>query len=60
MKDELPKNPDKMRIRCPCGREITSECVGGQYPEEYRSKCACGREWVLTEISEIMAEINDS
>jgi len=49
----------KMTIKCGCGREVELEVYGGQYQNEYRGKCECGREWVLTEISELMAEIDD-
>jgi len=49
----------KMIIKCLCGREVLLEIYGGQYQTEYRGDCECGREWVLTEISELMAEIED-
>lgn len=49
----------EMTIKCTCGREIKLEVYGGQYQNEYRGECECGREWVLTEISELMAEIGD-
>ncbi len=49
----------KMIIKCSCGREVVLEIYGGQYQTEYRGDCECGREWVLTEISELMAEIED-
>ncbi len=49
----------KMIIRCLCGREIVLEMYGGQYQTEYRGHCECGRKWVLTEISELMAEIEE-
>ena len=44
-------------IKCLCGREITLEIVGGQYQDTYDGECKCGCKWVLTEISEMMAEI---
>lgn len=53
------KNPNRMVIECPCEEKLTLDRVGGQYQNEYRKKCRCGREWVLTEISELMAEIDD-
>lgn len=59
MKDKLPKNPNRMVIECPCGKVLTLDRVGGQYQNEYRQDCECGREWVLTEICELMAEIDD-
>lgn len=34
-------------------------CWGGQYQNEYRKECKCGREWVLNEISELLAEISE-
>jgi len=46
-------------IKCLCGREITLEIVGGQYQDTYDGECKCGCKWVLTEISEMMAEISD-
>jgi len=49
----------KMIIKCSCGREVVLEIYGGQYQNEWRGKCECGREWVLTEISELMKEIDD-
>lgn len=49
----------KMIIKCLCGREVVLEIYGGQYQTEWRGKCECGREWVLTEISELMKEIDD-
>jgi len=49
----------KITMKCVCGREIVLEVYGGQYQNEYRGKCECSREWVLTEISELMAEIDD-
>lgn len=48
-----------MVIKCSCGKVLTLDCVGGQYQNEYRRECECGREWMLTEISELMAEIED-
>jgi len=59
MTDKSPKTPNRMVIECPCGEELTLDRVGGQYQNEYRKKCKCGREWVLTEISELLAEIDD-
>jgi hypothetical protein len=59
MKNKSQENPNKMIIRCPCGEKLTLDRVGGQYQNEYRKKCKCGRGWVLTEISELMAEIED-
>lgn len=59
MKDKSSKNPDEMKIKCACGKELTLNRVGGQYQNEYRNKCNCGREWVLTEISEFIAEIEN-
>jgi len=59
MTDKLAKNPDRMVIECPCGEKLTLDRVGGQYQNEYRGKCKCGREWILTEISELIAEISD-
>jgi hypothetical protein len=50
---------NKMRVECECGREVELEVYGGQYQTEYRGDCECGRQWVLTEISELMAEIED-
>ena len=52
-------NNQKIITKCTCGREVKLEVYGGQYQNEYRGKCECGREWVLTEISELMAEIDD-
>lgn len=49
----------KITIKCICGREVELEVYGGQYQNEYGGKCECDREWVLTEISELMAEIDD-
>lgn len=49
----------EVTINCLCGKEIVLEIYGGQYQNEYRGYCECGREWVLTEISELMAEIED-
>lgn len=49
----------KMVIKCLCGRKVVLEIYGGQYQSEYRGDCECGREWVLTEISELMTEIDD-
>lgn len=46
-------------LECLCGRRITLEIVGGQYQDTYEGECKCGRKWVLTEISEMMAEITD-
>jgi hypothetical protein len=46
-------------LKCSCGREITLEIVGGQYQDTYDGECKCGRKWVLTETSEMMAEISD-
>jgi hypothetical protein len=46
-------------IKCICKKKVMLEVYGGQYQNEYRGKCECGREWVLTEISELMAEIDD-
>lgn len=59
MTDKSPINPNRMVIQCPCGQELTLDHVGGQYQNEYRKKCKCGQEWVLTEISKLMAEIED-
>lgn len=49
----------KVVIRCSCGKELELEIYGGQYQTEYRGHCECGREWVLTEISELIKEIED-
>lgn len=49
----------KMIIKCTCGKELELEVYGGQYQSEFRGECECGREWFLTEISELMAEIED-
>lgn len=49
----------QMRIKCLCGKEVNLEVYGGQYQTEYRNVCECGREWVLTEISELMKEIDN-
>ena len=49
----------EMTIKCLCGRKVVLEIYGGQYQNEHRGDCECGREWVLTEISELMAEISD-
>jgi hypothetical protein len=49
----------KITIKCLCGKEIDLEIYGGQYQTEWRNVCECGREWVLTEISELMAELDD-
>ena len=49
----------KMTIKCVCGREVKLEVYGGQYQNEYREDCECGRKWVLNEISELLAEIDD-
>jgi hypothetical protein len=46
-------------LKYSCGREIMLEIVGGQYQDTYEGKCRCGRKWVLTDISEMMAEITD-
>lgn len=59
MTDKSLENPNEVVIECPCGKELTLDRVGGQYQNEYRKKCKCGQEWVLTEISELMAEIDD-
>ncbi len=48
----------EITIKCVCGREIKLKVYGGQYQNEYRGKCECGQEWILTEISELMTEIN--
>lgn len=50
---------DEMKLHCLCGREVVLEIYGGQYQTEYSGDCECGREWVLTEISALMAEIED-
>lgn len=49
----------KTTIKCLCGRKIGLVVYGGQYQNEYRGNCECGREWVLTEISELMGEIEE-
>jgi hypothetical protein len=49
----------KMTIKCVCGGEVELEVYGGQYQNEYRGDCECGRKWVLNEISELLAEIDD-
>ncbi len=61
MTDKSSKNPNIiiMVIECPCGKKLSLDRVGGQYQNEYRKKCECDREYVLTEISELMAEIDD-
>jgi hypothetical protein len=59
MKDKSQETPNKMIIKCACGEELTLNRVGGQYQDEYRKMCKCGREWVLIEISEMIAEIDD-
>lgn len=59
MIEKSSKNPNRVVIECPCGEELTLDRVGGQYQNEYRKKCKCGREWGLTEISELMAEIEN-
>lgn len=48
----------KMTIKCLCGREVVLEIYGGQYQTEWCGECECGRKWILTEISELMAEID--
>ena len=48
-----------MIIECSCGEKLTLGCIDGQYQNEYRKKCECGREWVLIEISEMMAKIDN-
>jgi len=59
MTDKSAKNHNKIMVRCPCGRELILDCVGGQYQKKKQKKCKCGREWVLTEISELFAEIDN-
>ena len=59
MTNQSLKNPNIMVIECPCGGKLTLDRVGGQYQNEYRKECKCGREWVLSEISELMAEIEN-
>lgn len=54
-----PKNPNRILIKYPCGEVLTLNRVGGQYQNEYRKECKYGREWVLAEISELVAEIED-
>jgi hypothetical protein len=49
----------EMTIKCVCGGEVELEVYGGQYQNEYRGDCECGRKWVLNEISELLAEIDD-
>jgi len=49
----------RLKCKCICGKEVILEIEGGQYQNEYRGNCECGRKWVLTEISEIMKEIDD-
>ena len=49
----------KLTIKCLCGREVDLEVVGGPYPNTYQSDCDCGRKWSLTELTEILAEIDD-
>ncbi len=39
--------------------KVELEVYGGQYQNEYRGDCKCGRKWVLNEISELLAEIDD-
>lgn len=50
---------DEMTIGCICGRDVQLEVYGGQYQNEYRGECECGRMWVLNQISELLAEIDD-
>jgi len=53
-------NEDTIQITCLCGNFVTLELVGGQYQDEYRGRCEeCGRVWVLTEISEILEEMEE-
>ena len=46
----------KVTIKCPCGREVIVEIIGGQYQDEYQGDCECGRKWLLKELSEALAE----
>ncbi len=46
-------------IKCLCGKEVVLEVEGGQYPNTYNGDCKCGRKWTLTELTEILEEIDN-
>ena len=49
----------EVTIKCLCGKEVVLEVEGGQYPNTYNGDCKCSRKWTLTELTEILAEIDD-
>ena len=49
----------EVTIKCLYGKDVVLKVEGGQYPNTYNEDCKCGRKWTLTELTEILAEIND-
>lgn len=50
---------DEVIIKCLCGKELKLDVEGGQYPNTYNGDCECDRKWTLTELTEILAEMDD-
>lgn len=46
-------------IKCPCGREVRLEILGGQYQSTYQGDCICARKWSVEEVSESLIEIQE-
>jgi len=59
LKEEEVNMQTKVSIKCLCGKEVILKVEGGQYPNTYNGDCECGRKWTLTELTEILAEIED-
>lgn len=48
-----------IKIKCLCGKKVILNVGFGQYYNEYRGECECGLAWNLSEISELLEEIEE-
>lgn len=51
--------PQQMTIICACGKQVTLENEGGQYPEFYIGTCECGLKWQLVNLNAVSEDADE-